>query len=86
MNKEKEYTLLDYEFSNGEKKLRVDLTYFKDIPKVDISEYYLDKIDSDYKPTKKGIQLDIQKSEALRIALEENAKIIDQHLLNNSNK
>ena len=86
MNKEKEYNLLDYEFSNGEKKLRVDLTYFKDIPKVDIREYYLDKNDSDFKPTKKGIQLDVQKSEALRFALEENAKIIDQHLLNGINK
>jgi hypothetical protein len=81
MKEANEYTLLDFSFSSTKKKLKVVLTYFNDIPKVDIREYYLDQEDKSYKPTKKGIQLDPQKAEALRSALEENAAIIDKHLL-----
>jgi hypothetical protein len=81
MSQNKEYTLLDFDFSNGKKKLKVMLTYFNDIPKLDIREYYLDENDGKFKHSKKGVQLDPKKSEALRAALEENAKIIDQHLL-----
>lgn len=77
----KEYILLDFEFSNGKKKLKVVLTYFNDIPKIDIREYYLDEEDRTFKHTKKGVQLDSKKAEALRAALEQNAKIIDEHLL-----
>jgi hypothetical protein len=76
-----EYTLLDYEFANGRKKLKVVLTYFNDLPKIDIREYYFDESDSTFKHSKKGIQLDAQKAEALKAALEQNTSIIDQHLL-----
>jgi hypothetical protein len=82
MNQSNEYTLLDFEFSNGRKKLKVVLTYFNDVPKIDIREYYLDEGDGIFKHTKKGVQLDSKKAEALRAALEQNAKIIDQHLIN----
>lgn len=81
MNQNNEYILLDFNFSNGKKKLKVVLTYFNDIPKIDIREYYLDSETNDYKHSKKGIQLDPQKAEALRSALEQNARIIDKHLL-----
>jgi hypothetical protein len=76
-----EYLLLDFDFSNGKKKLKAVLTYFNDIPKIDIREYYFDEEDSTFKHTKKGVQLDPKKAEALRAALEQNAKIIDKHLL-----
>jgi hypothetical protein len=81
MNEDKEYPLLDYNFANGKKKLKVILTYFKDIPKIDIREYYFDENDAAFKHSKKGIQLDPKKAEALRTALENNAKIIDKHLI-----
>jgi hypothetical protein len=81
MNQNNEYTLLDFDFSNGSKKLKLVLTYFNDVPKIDIREYYLDVADGTFKHSKKGVQLDPKKAEALRAALEQNAKIIDQHLL-----
>jgi len=81
MNQNSEYTLLDFDFSNGRKKLKMVLTYFNDVPKIDIREYYLDADDGTFKHTKKGVQLDPKKAEALRAALEQNAKIIDQHLI-----
>jgi hypothetical protein len=81
MKQNDEFSLLDYEFFNGKKKLKVTLTRFKDQPKVDIREFYLDKDDGLFKHTTKGVQLDLKKAEALREALEQNAKIIDQHLL-----
>ena len=81
MNQNNEYTLLDFDFSNGRKKLKLVLTYFNDVPKIDIREYYLDDDDGTFKHTKKGVQLDPKKAEALRAALEQNAKIIDQHLI-----
>ncbi len=77
--------LLDYCFLKGsfkqKHKLKLVLTYFSGIPKLDIREYYLDVNDEQYKPTKRGVQLDPQKAEALRYALEQNSEIIDQHLL-----
>lgn len=82
MKENKEYTLLDYEFSKGNKKLKLVLTYFRGTPKIDIREYYLDRNDMIFKHSKKGIQLDAQKAEALRSALEQNALIIDKHLIN----
>jgi hypothetical protein len=75
-----DFILLDFEFSNGKKKLKLVLTYFNNVPKIDIREYYLDE-DGQFKPTKKGVQLDPEKAEALRAALEQNAEIIDRHLL-----
>jgi len=81
MKQNKEYTLLDYDFSNGKKKFKMVLTYFNDVPKVDLREYYLDKDDGTFKQTKKGVQLDSKKAEALKAALEQNANIIDKHLL-----
>lgn len=81
MKQNNEFTLLDFEFSNGKKKFKVILTYFNEIPKIDIREYYLDEDDGIFKHTKKGIQLDPQKAEALRAALEQNEEIIDKHLL-----
>jgi hypothetical protein len=81
MKESKAYTLLDFEFSGGRKKLQMILTYFNDVPKIDIREYYFDEADEDFKPTKKGVQLDPKRAEALRTALEENAAIIDKHLL-----
>lgn len=81
MNQNNEYTLLDFDFSNGKKKLKLVLTYFNDVPKIDIREYYLDEEDGNFKHTKKGVQLDPKKAEALRAALEQNAQIIDKHLL-----
>ena len=81
MNQVNEYTLLDYDFSNGRKKLKLVLTYYNDIPKIDIREYYLDEEDGKFKHTKKGVQLDQKKAEALRAALEQNSHIIDKHLL-----
>lgn len=81
MKENKQYPLLDFEFSGGKKKLKLILTYFQDIPKIDIREYYFDEDDDEFKPTKKGIQLDPKKAEALRSALEENATIIDKHLV-----
>jgi hypothetical protein len=81
MNEANEYPLLDYSFANGKKKLKVILKYFKDVPKIDIREYYFDENDDTFKHSKKGIQLDPMKAEALRAALENNAKIIDQHLI-----
>ena len=81
MNQNNEYTLLDFDFSNGKKKLKVVLTYFNDAPKIDIREYYLDEDEGTFKHSKKGVQLDSKKAEALRAALEQNAKIIDQHLI-----
>jgi hypothetical protein len=82
MNQNNEYTLLDFDISVRKKKLKMVLTYFNDVPKIDIREYYLDEEDGKFKHTKKGVQLDPQQAEALRAALEQNAKIIDQHLLN----
>lgn len=79
-----DYSLLDFEFSNGRKKLKVTLTYFNNVPKIDIREYYLDKIDGIFKPSKKGIQLDASKADLLRTALEQNSKIIDKHLISES--
>ena len=81
MKEVNEYPLLDYDFANGKKKLKVILTYFKEVPKIDIREYYLDENDATFKHSKKGIQLDPKKAEALRAALESNAKIIDRHLI-----
>ena len=81
MNHINEYALLDFDFSNGKKKLKVVLTYFNDVPKIDIREYYRDEDDGTFKHTKKGVQLDPKKAEALRAALEQNVKIIDQHLI-----
>ena len=81
MNQINEYALLDFDFSNGKKKLKVVLTFFNDVPKIDIREYYRDEDDGTFKHTKKGVQLDPKKAEALRVALEQNAKIIDQHLI-----
>jgi hypothetical protein len=81
MSQNSECVLLDYNFHEGRKKLKVVLTYFNDIPKIDIREYYFDEEDGTFKHTKKGIQLDLKKSEALRASLEENAKIIDHHLI-----
>ena len=81
MKQNNEYTLLDYEFANGRKKLMVVLTYFNDLPKIDIREYYFDENEKVFKHTKKGVQLDTQKAEALRAALEQNSSIIDQHLI-----
>ena len=81
MKRSDEYVLLDYEFSQGRKKLKMILTYFNSVPKVDIREYYFDEDDETFKHTKKGVQLDPQKAEALRSALEENAAIIDKHLV-----
>jgi hypothetical protein len=81
MNQNSEYTLLDFDFANGKKKLKLVLTYFIDVPKIDIREYYLDEVDGIFKHTKKGVQLDPKKAEALRAALEQNANIIDQHLI-----
>lgn len=81
MKANKEYPLLDFEFAGGSKKLRMILTYFKEVPKVDIREYYWDEDDEDFKPTKKGVQLDPKRAEALRSALEQNADIIDKHLV-----
>ena len=81
MKENREYTLLDFDFSNGNKKLKVVLTYFNEIPKLDIREYYLDKDDGTFKHSKKGIQLDSKKAEALRVALDKNEKIIDKHLV-----
>lgn len=84
MKQNNEYVLLDYEFSDGKKKLKVVLTYFNDLPKVDIREYYFDDKDNTFKHSKKGIQLDALKAEALRVALEKNSSIIDHHLINSS--
>lgn len=81
MKQNKEYPLLDFEFSSGSKKLRMILTYFNDVPKVDIREYYWDEDDEEFKPTRKGVQLDPKRAEALRSALEQNADIIDKHLV-----
>ena len=81
MKQNNEYPLLDFEFSGGRKKLKMILTYFNDVPKIDIREYYFDEGEDDFKPTKKGVQLDPKKSEALRSALEQNASIIDKHLV-----
>lgn len=81
MKQNKEYPLLDFEFSGGRKKLKMILTYFNDVPKIDIREYYFDEDEEEFKPTKKGVQLDPKKSEALRSALEQNATIIDKHLV-----
>lgn len=81
MNQSNDIVLLDYEFSNGKKKLMMVLTFFKDVPKIDIREYYYDEPEKDYKHTKKGVQLDAQKSEALRAALEQNSIVIAQHLI-----
>ena len=81
MSKESEYTLLDFVFSNGKKKLKVVLTYFKEIPKIDIREYYYNLTEDIFKPTPKGIQLDSNKAEALRASLENNTSIINKHLL-----
>ena len=82
MKENREYLLLDYNFASGNKKLKVTLTYFKDVPKIDIREYYLDENDDTFKHSKKGVQLDSQKAEALRAALMKNTQIIDRHLLN----
>jgi hypothetical protein len=82
MSLDRNYELLDFEFSEGKKRLKVVLTYFGGVPKVDIREYYLDKEDGEFKHTKKGVQLDPVKAEALRTALERNAELIDRHLLN----
>ena len=76
MNHINEYALLDFDFSNGKKKLKVVLTYFNDVPKIDIREYYRDEDDGTFKHTKKGVQLDPKKAEALRAALEQNVKIL----------
>ena len=76
MSKESEYTLLDFVFSNGKKKLKVVLTYFKEIPKIDIREYYYNLTEDIFKPTPKGIQLDSNKAEALRASLENNTSIL----------
>lgn len=81
MRENNEYILLDYNFANRKNKLKVKLTYFKDIPKIDIREYYLDLSDNTYKHSKKGVQLDQKRAAALRAALEQNEKIIDKHLL-----
>jgi hypothetical protein len=81
MNNESEYTLLDFVFSNGKKKLKVVLTYFKEIPKIDIREYYYNLTEDIFKPTPKGIQLDSSKAEALKASLESNTLIINKHLL-----
>ena len=81
MSQNNDYTLLDYNYPNGKSKLKVVLTYFKEVPKIDIREYYFDETENDFKHTKKGVQLDIKKAEALRAALEQNTKIIDKHLL-----
>jgi hypothetical protein len=76
--------LLDYDFTRGPSrqphKLKVVLTYFSGIPKIDIREYYFDFTSNEFKPTKRGVQLDPHKAEYLRTALEKNAEIIDKHL------
>lgn len=81
MSNSVDFSLLDYDFSNGNKKLRLTLTYFNGIPKIDIREFYLDKKEQKFKHSRKGIQLDPQKAEAIRAALGQNSKIIDKHLL-----
>lgn len=81
MKENKVYPLLDFEFLGGRKKLQMILTYFKDVPKIDIREYYFDEDEEEFKPTKKGVQLDPKKAEALRSALEQNAEIINKHLV-----
>src|SRR5213078_2561247 len=81
MKENNEYALVDYEFLQGKKKLKMILTYFKGVPKIDIREYYWDSAEDEYLPTKKGVQLDHKRAEALRSALEWNAAIIDKHLV-----
>lgn len=81
MSQDKDYELLDFEFFGGKKKLKVILTYYNGVPKVDIREYYLDLDENVFRHTKKGVQLDPQRAEALRSALEVNAGVIDRHLL-----
>ncbi len=82
MKEIKDYILLDYKFLGGTKNIKIVLTYYNNIPKVDIREYYFDKNENAFKPTKKGIQLDAKKAEAVRFALEHNSSIIDKHLIN----
>jgi len=76
--------LLEYDFSRGYNKqphkLKVVLTYFNNVPKIDIREYFYDIKNDEFKPTKRGIQLDPLRAEYLRKALEENAEIIDKYL------
>ena len=82
MRDNKEHDLLDLEFSKGKLKLKMALTFFKGIPKIDIREYYFDRKVAEYKPSRKGIQLDSSRAEALLAALKLNSKYIDMHLLN----
>lgn len=81
MNQTHDYDLLDLEFANGKKKLKLVLTYFNDSPKLDLREYYFDETSSEFRHTKKGVQLDYEKAEALRNALEVNSEIINSHML-----
>lgn len=81
MNHDEGFELLDFSFNNGKKRLRLKLTYFNRVPKIDIREYYFDTEALEYRPSKKGVQLDSSRAEALRSALEQNAEIINDHLI-----
>jgi len=71
--------LLDAEINRGKNRLRVDLTEWKGVPKLDIRDYYAS--DGDFLPGKRGIQLNEQQFNVLLRALESNIESIKEHFL-----